>query len=120
MSGINRKQFTPGSWKGFKKLVQHRREKVEVDIPTLSTFKYVTSDICKQEFVNNQGLGCHKLKCEEEHNITHVLSTSQTPLSVPKSSTSRNPNVFVERDVKMVLSTIVDKVVKSVDTVTNQ
>ena len=120
MSGRKRKQLTLGSWKGFKKLVQHRGKKVEVDIPTVATVKYVTCDICKQEFVNNQGLGCHKLKCEKEHNITQVLSTSQTPLSVPKSSTSRYPNVFVERDVKMVLSRIVDRVVKSVDKVTNQ
>ena len=48
-----------------------------------------------------------------------MLSTSQTPLSVPISSTSRDPNVFVEREVKMVLSRIVDKVVKLVDKVTN-
>ena len=29
MSGRKRKQLTLGSWKGFKKLVQHRGEKVE-------------------------------------------------------------------------------------------
>ena len=41
MSGRKRKQLTLGSWKGFKKLVQHRGEKVEVDIPTVATVKYV-------------------------------------------------------------------------------
>ena len=38
MSGRKRKQLTLGSWKVFKKLVQHRGEKVEVDIPTVATF----------------------------------------------------------------------------------
>ena len=39
MSGRKRKQLTLGSWKGFKKLVQHRGVKVEVDIPTVATVK---------------------------------------------------------------------------------
>ena len=77
MSGRKRKQLNLGSRKGFKKLVQYRGEKVEVDIPTVATVKYVTCDICKQEFVNNQWLGCHKFKCEKEHNINKVLSTNQ-------------------------------------------
>ena len=51
MSGRKRKQLTLGSWKSFKKLVEHRGEKVEIDIPTVATVKYVKCDICKQEFV---------------------------------------------------------------------
>ena len=51
MSGRKRKQLTLGSWKSFKKLVEHRGEKVEIDIPTVATVKYVKCNICKHEFV---------------------------------------------------------------------
>ena len=79
MSGKQRKQLTLGSCKGFQKVVEHRGKKVEVEIPTVVTVKGVTCDICNQEFINTQGLGCHRLKCEKEHNVVHASTTGQTP-----------------------------------------
>ena len=60
-----RKQLTLGSWKGEKKLVEHRGKKVEVKIPTIVTIKGVTCDICNQEFIDRRGLGFYRLQCEK-------------------------------------------------------
>ena len=53
----------------------------------------VTCDICKKEFLNNQGLGCHKLKCEKENGMSSTISQ---PLFAPST---KAPS-FIEKDVK--------------------
>lgn len=101
MNGKKKKQLTLGSWIGFKNLVEHGGKKVEVEIPTVVTVTGVTCDICNEEFINTQGLGCHRLKCETSHNVLHESTVGQTPPSFVKpsnftESSQRDPDVFVE------------------------
>ena len=89
MSGRKRKQtkqLTLACWKKFKVEVEHRGEKVEAKLKTVASSKpKVTCDICKKEFLNNQGLGCHKLKCEKKKwNVVYHFAT--TACSINKGS----------------------------------
>ena len=111
MSGRKRKQtkqLTLACWKKFKVEVEHRGEKVEAKGKTVASSEpKVTCDICKKEFLNNQGLGCHKLKCEKENGMSSTISQL---LLAP----SRKAPSFIEKDVKMVLECVIDKVERSV------
>ena len=70
MSSIKR-QKTLGFF-GFSKTVTHRGKKVKVDIPddARDTSKNVTCPTCEKKFINNQGLGVHKLSCGDTRDQT--------------------------------------------------
>jgi len=68
-------QKTLGSF-GFKKIVKHNEEDVAVNIPNEVENEKVRKSFvcpyCNDTFVNNQGLGVHKLACEKNKVSTPV------------------------------------------------
>ena len=110
------KQLTSARWKDFTKEVEHRGKKVKVSLPKEAVCSKTTvmCDVCQKEFLNTQGLGTHKLKCEK----TNRNSSNIPMLPVPPSTLSTSPPKalsFVEKDVRQVLTSVVEKAVKSVD-----
>ena len=67
-------------------------------------------DICKKEFVNTQGLGCHKLKCEKEHRTSHTITHTHH-----EKTKADNEVDFITQDVQKVLSCVVDEVVQLIE-----
>lgn len=106
-----RKQLTLACWKGFKKEVEHRGKKLKIDLPTVAKDKGVTCDICKKEFINTQGLGCHKLKCEKEHRTSHTITHTHHE----RTKAADNQVDIVTQDVEKVLSSVVDEVVQLIE-----
>ena len=110
------KQLTSARWKDFTKEVEHRGKKVKVSLPKEAVCSKTTvmCDVCQKEFLNTQGLGTHKLKCEK----TNRNSSNIPMLPVAPSTLSTSPPKtlsFVEKDVRQVLTSVDEKAVKSVD-----
>ena len=61
---------------GFSKTVTHRRQEVDIPVDSPDVSRNVSCPKCKKKFVNNQGLGVHKLSCGKN------FSSAQT--STPK------------------------------------
>ena len=72
---------------GFKKIVKHNGEDVAVNIPNEVENEKVRKSFvcpyCNDTFVNNQGLGVHKLACEK-NKVSKPVNKSTSNLQSPE------------------------------------
>ena len=80
---------------GFSKTVTHRGQEVKVDIPDDSPdiSRKVSCPKCKKRFVNNQGLGVHKLSCCKNFSSAQTSNAKVIDTRVYTSEVSNNENI---------------------------
>lgn len=74
--------------------------------------------------ISSQGLDCHILKCEKEHNIVHASNIGRFYLYLQNHPLLPDRVLrilmFAEQDVENALSLLVDKATETVNKKTNQ